>query len=214
LEQLLRRLDAASTAELQRRFDSTADSIDRQKIAVALVERLQEDDRYFDFLAKAAQAAVRSDMPFPYPYDEQGRSIGDRYSQDFLAWAAKRKIPPDTAARAAERELPLAVFMLALTSDPRAAEILEQGLWSKNPHIVYRAALGLARLRRESAVPAIIAAAEQAPRDAGQLIAQALVLFASEQAQAAAERIIGDRRIVEALRAHAEEELNRRIGDF
>ncbi|MFL6234951.1 MAG: HEAT repeat domain-containing protein [Thermoanaerobaculia bacterium] len=213
LDALLKRRDAAAEAELGRRFEAAPDGLDKQRIAVVLVVRERDDDPYFNYLAGRARKAVGSTMPFPFEFDDAGRSVPKQLSAEFLTWAARNQVEPEPAAARAVRELPLDVFMLALTGDPRGSEILLKGLDSPNYMVVYRAAWGLAKLRMASAVPRIAGAAERAPEEARQLIARTLVLFDTPEAQAAAERLIKDKRILQELRENARQMLEAGVGD-
>jgi hypothetical protein len=212
LDELLKRRDPAGLEELKRRFETAGTKVDKQKIAVVLVRRLEDDQPYFDFLAAQARQAVESDMPFPYEIDEQGKAT-PTYSAAFLSWAARRKVNPDAAAAQAIRDFPMDVYLLALAEDPRSIRILLKGVESPNFMVAYRAAFGLAKLRVNDAVPLIARVAEEAPAQGRELIARTLVLFDSPQAQAAAERLIPDKRVLAALRAQARQELAANIGD-
>jgi HEAT repeat protein len=214
LADLLKRRDPAAVAELERRFTTSADQSDRQKIAVVLLSRRQGDQPYFDFLAGLARQAVASDAPFPYLYDGSGKLVPGKLAPQFEEWAAAWKLDPETAVRRVFLEYPMDVFMLGLANDPRAAEILLKGLESRNYLLVARAAAGLARLQHGPAIRSIIAAAEHAPAEVSELIARALVLFDDAAAQAAAERLIKDKQLLAALREHAHQELTMNIGDL
>ncbi len=212
LSQLLKRPDAAALAELERRFDTSADKVDRQKIAVVLIGRVADDEAYFELLAGYAREAVASEMPFPYAPDEQGKLAAERYSEEFSSWTAKNGVPVERAVAQAFRDFPGDVYLLALAGDPRATDILLAGVDSKNPMVAYRAAWGLAKLRFTPAVPAIVAAADRAVGEMSVLVARTLVLFDAPEAQAAAERLIGDPQLLAALRANAERELELTFG--
>jgi hypothetical protein len=213
LPELLRRNDPVALAELERRFAQGADTLQKQQIAVVLVRRLQQDQPYYDFLAGRAREAVESDMPFPMAVGPQGHFLPQQFAPAFLRWANEKGIRPDQAAAYALTVAPLDVLMLALTDDARARELLLRGLESHNYMVVYRAAWGLARLRDRSAIGPIVAAAEDAPADGGELIARALVLFDAPEAQAAAGRLIADQKVLEALRSRASQELAMNIGE-
>ena len=213
LSDLLKRREAAVYAELKRRFATTADKTDKQKIAVVLLSRQEGDQPYFDFLAGYARQAVASDGPFPYGYDASGKLIPGKLSPQFLAWTAARKLDPASAVRLVFMEYPTDVYLLALTGDSRGTEIFLKGLDSPNFLVVYRSAFGLAKLRFKPAIPAIIKAAGRAPGDGSELIARALVLFDDAEAQAAAERLIKDQQLLAELRRNAPRELTLNIGD-
>jgi hypothetical protein len=213
LTELLGRRDPAALEELKLRFESEPEKTDRQRIAVVLVRREQEDQRYFDFLAGYAREAVESGMPYPLELDEQGKVVPGLYSAEFLTWAATKKTAPESAARVGIYGYPLDVFLLALTGDSRAAEIFFKGLDAKNPLIVYRAAWGLAKLRINSAVPLIVNAAKRASGEGQTHIARALALFDDPKAQAEAERLIEDKELLRAIRTNAAQELAVTIGE-
>lgn len=211
--ELLGRRDPEALAELERRFSTSASEIERQQIASVLVRRLERDEPYFDFLAGEARRAVESSMPFPFAIDLEGRAVRGRYSGEFLRWADRERISPDSAAAYGMNEAPLAVLALALTDDPRAAGLLHRAVASPNTMVAYQGAVGLARLRDETAVPRIIAAAAEAPAELGALLGRALLLFDAPEAQAAAARLIGDEKLVAALRAQARQQLEMNIGE-
>lgn len=211
--ELLNRRDPEALAELERRFSTGENDIERQQIASVLVRRLERDQPYFDFLAEKARRAVESTMPFPFAIDLEGKAVRGQYSGDFLRWAAGQRIPPDTAAAYGINEAPLAVLALALADDPRSADLLLAAVASPNYMVAYQGAVGLARLRADAAVPRIVEVAEAAPAELGGLLARALILFDAPEAQAAATRLIGDEKLVAALRAHARQQLEMNIGD-
>ena len=203
--ELLARRDPEALAELERRFAASGDEVERQQIASVLVRRLERDEPYFDYLADKARRAVASTMPFPFAVDVQGKAVRGQYSAEFLRWAAAQRIPPDTAAAYGVDEGPLAVLALALTGDPRSADLLLEAVASPNYMVAYQGAVGLARLRAE--------AAEAAPAELGGLLARALILFDAPEAQAAAARLLGDPKLVAALRANASRQLEMNIGE-
>ena len=211
--ELLARRDPEALAELERRFAASGDEVERQQIASVLVRRLERDAPYFDYLADKARRAVKSTMPFPFAVDVQGKAVRGQYSAEFLRWAAAQRIPPDTAAAYGIDEAPLAVLALALTDDPRSADLLLEAVASPNYMVAYQGAVGLARLRAEAAVPRIVEAAEAAPAELGGLLARALILFDAPEAQAAAKRLLGDEKLVAALRANARQQLEMNIGE-
>jgi hypothetical protein len=213
LANLLKRRDAAAVAELERRFAASATKQEKQEIAEALLSRREGDQPYFDFLAGFARQAVASDAPFPYGYDAAGKLIPGKFSAEFLAWAAARKVDPAGAVPKVFAEYPMDVYLLALTGDPRGADIFLKGLASPNFLVAYRSAFGLAKLRYKAAIPDIVAAAERAPGDGSELIARTLVLFDDPAAQAAAERLIKNKQLLQALRSNAQRELTLNIGD-
>ena len=214
LDDLLARDDGTAIAELRQRFNESADKIDKQRIACVLIRRHETDRAYWDFLAGHARRAVESDMPFPYAFDVEGKAQPRQYAPAFLRWANQARVLPDEAAGYAVNIAPLDVFLMALTDDSRGRDLLRKGLASPNFMVVYRAAWGLARLRDKSAVPLIVAAADAAPAQGGEMVARALLLFLdSPEAQAAADRLIKDERARVALRARARQELQMNIED-
>jgi hypothetical protein len=213
LANLLKRQDAGAVVELGRRFAASAVKLDKQKIAEVLLSRRQGDQPYFDFLAGFARQAVASDAPFPYGFDAAGKLIPGKFSAEFLAWAAARKVEPANAVPKVFAEYPMDVYLLALTGDPRGTELLLKGLASPNFLVAYRSAFGLAKLQAKGAIPAIIAAADRAPGEGSELIARTLVLFEDPAAQAAAERLIKNKQLLQALRSNAQRELTLNIGD-
>jgi hypothetical protein len=213
LDDLLQRRDTAAVEELERRFATLTDKLQKQRIAVVLVSHRAADEPYFDYLADFARRAVASQVPFPWRVDSAAKVVVQQYSAAFQSWAASQHADADVAAAKAVQENPTDVYLLALADDARSVPILLDGVEAANYLVAYRAAFGLARLHYNAAVPRIIAAADRAPGEAADLIARTLVLFDDRAAQAAADRLIVNKELLAALRADAPRELALNIGD-
>ncbi len=185
---------------LRAQFAVVTDVVTRQALASALVRLGDGDARFWDFLVARATPAVESDAPFPLAFDAEGNAIPRQLAPDFIAWAASKKMPPAAASHEQIYELPVAVTFLAMTGDPRGLPLLRRALASRNYFIQAVGAKGLARLQDTSSVPAIIDACRNAPAQVAGLIARALVFFDDKRAQAAAERFITTRELLDELR--------------
>jgi hypothetical protein len=187
VEEIARAGAVQAIPELKEQFARSPDSNTKAKIASALVRLGDGDPIYWDLLVKQARVAVESDAPFPGSFDSHGKAVRQQLSPGFIQWAQAHHLVPDAAAETMMYELPLDLMFLASTGDPRAIELLRQGMSSDNYLIQAIAAKGLAKIQDKASIPIIIAACQKAPADASPAIAEALIFFDDPQAQAAAD---------------------------
>jgi len=185
---------------LKQQFAVNADKVTKQALASALVRLGDTEVVYWDFLTDHAKAAVESDSPFPIAFDAEGKLLPRQLSPEFLGWAKAHNMSPESASSIQVYAFPVDLTFLAVTGDPRGLALLRRGLSSRNYFIQAVAAKGLAKMRDTSSVPVIIAACRNAPAQAAELIARALVFFDDDRAQSAAETFIKDRQMLGELR--------------
>ncbi len=172
----------------------------KEHIAYGLIKLGEKDQTYWDFLVMRAKAAVESDAPFTNSFDPQGKIVPRQLAPEFIEWAKAHNLPANDAAYAQAYDLPGSLLFLARTGDPRGRDLLRRGMASRNYFIQAAAAKGLAKLKDKESVPLIIEACRKAPEEVAVAIAWALVFFDDPQAQAAAERFITNKEMLEGLR--------------
>jgi HEAT repeat protein len=195
--------DPLVISALEGAFAQETSEITRQFLAAALVSLGDPDPQYYNYVASAAAAAVASDLPLPVRLGgpKAADSALPSFTAAFASWVERHGGETATAMRRATFDLPAAVEALGESGDPRSFSILIRGLNSPNILVVMAAALGLARLHDDRAVPAIIAACERLPAEEGKLVAKALLYFATPAAQRAAERLVADPARIKRWRA-------------
>ena len=213
-------------------FSLTSDLKVKRRIAGILVSIRVKDRVYFDYLVSEAKKALDNDMPWPTLYDEHGKvnqntlmpatiewfkkhgedAGEERYASyksanpEFLDWCIEHHQNPNEARFAAYYVIPDPWSDLAAAHDPRAYDLLVQGLHSHNLMIADAAARGLARLQDPRAIDELIATGRRAPGEARVGIVTALLYFSDPKAQAAAEEfsdVFADRRSLGFLREKA-----------
>lgn len=214
VEDLLKRGDTGAIPALKEAFEKSAKKSERQRIASTLLVSGERDELFLDYLMHFARLAIESDMPFPFGFDSEGKIIPRKYSSEFLSWCKQNNIEPDVAAREALNILPVDVVFLAMARDPRAFDLLEKGLESKNYYIVARSAQGLARLEDSRAIKPIIEATRRLPSELAPLTAQALLVFNDPEAQTVAEEFIKDPGVLDSLRTQLREKGPKAIFGF
>lgn len=194
--------DDATVRDLKQIFLATHDVTEKQNAASALLTLGEQDPAYFDYLSACARRAIEDDTPWPFL---AGQRTGGRlvFSQAFLDWCAKTKCKDVEAAHRALYIIPGPVLQLASAGDPRARSLLRCGLRSRNQMVFYLSALGLARLHDEPSVSDIVRAIEAFPAADQPPLALVLVFFDSHEAQAAADRLVADRKLLQAYRTGA-----------
>lgn len=205
LGDLITKGDKTALPPLRQAFEDSNSKLEKQTIASTLLSYGDKDIRFLEYLAGFAKTAIESDMPFPIAFDSQGSAIRGQYSSEFVAWAARNRIDPHKAAEEAMFGQPGDVLFLASAVDSRAFDLLLRGLEAKNYFVVANAARGLARLQDARAIRPIIEACKRAPPELARLIAEALVYFDDPEAQAAAERFILNKAVLNELRQRAKE---------
>lgn len=190
---------------LKEAFERSSDKMQKQDIASALLSYGERDERYLDYLIQHAKAAIESDIPFPFSFDNQGRGIKGSFSPEFTAWAEENKVDPKSAAGTALYQLALDVRFLSEAGDSRAFDTLMKGLESHNYIVVIAAARGLARLQDKRAIKPIIETCRRVPAEAADGIARYLVYFDEPAAQAAAEKFVRSKTALNSVRKRAKE---------
>jgi HEAT repeat protein len=223
-----------AVANTKKIFALTSDPNIKQRAASILLSIGVKDRVYFDYLTDVAKEALNNDMPWPTLYDEQGRRNDkadnpafvvwckkhgldpndDRYAAYraadpvFLEWCIRHELSPQNARYSAYYEIPVPWYYLAAARDPRAYELLIQGLKSHNLMIAGSAARGLARLQDPRAIDKLIAVGRCVPGEARAAIAEALLYFPDLKAQKAADEladIFTDKKTWELLRKDAQD---------
>jgi hypothetical protein len=167
---------------LRQAFDEHAAKNERQYIAIALVHLGDNDDKYFNFLAQYAQAAVESSAPPLLARDEKGNSIRGEMNPDFEAWAKQSGLPAKEAAAQQFYTYPEDVMFLGKARDPRGLPILKRGLQSRNEVIVLMAAEALVLADDVTAVPLIIQEGRVRGTGMASMLASTLALYKNPEA--------------------------------
>lgn len=137
----------------KRSFDTATDPEDKALIAYNLVDDGVKDPKYIDYLIQRATAEIQNDAPYPMARDAEGKEARGKADPAFEEWC--RNHQRDLGACATDYLYPRTITMLAMLGDPRAGDVLLQGLRSKNlPAFVFSAG-GLAVLGRKDALPLI-----------------------------------------------------------
>lgn len=158
---------------LEKEFKRATDVDTKLSIAAGLVKLKDRDDTYWNFLLEQATLAVDSNIP------------DSLSSAELQAWADAHNVPVTTAAQYARYDFPTKVLQLATSGDPRGIPLLRRALQARDYLIATFGAMGLAEIRDKESIPLIIAAANRAPFGAGASIAEPLIYFDDDQAQAA-----------------------------
>lgn len=191
--QRLRMLDdPAAIGPLKKAFDSVQGQHEKWVIASTLLSLGVRDGPYFDFLARAALEAIRSETPSPLDLDDSDWGVSGRFAPGFLVWCRERGLDPGRTAYSATYEVPQPVQLLAWARDPRAGDILLEALDSPNLVIVGNGIAGLAFLGRKDAIEPINRAVGRFSRAMRPLEAAALLLFDDPRAQELARQWIPD----------------------
>ncbi len=172
-------------------------------LAAALVDLGDPKPEYFDFVAARAEVAVTSDLPFPIQLGSHirpGASLPP-FKNAFLTWVRRHDVDLNTALGQAAFDMPGTVEALGEADDLRSRPIFLRGLKSPNVLVVFAAALGLARLQDNKAVPSIIVAAKRERYQERRMVAKTLLYFSTPKAQHAADRLIGDSGLTQHWRA-------------
>src|SRR5260370_3509761 len=85
----------------------------KQDLAKSLIVIGAESPQYFEYLAGFARAAVASDSPDPYYYDQDGRSVRGKMNPELESWALVHELDPRAAMAQAVGEMPHDVYILA-----------------------------------------------------------------------------------------------------
>lgn len=174
----------------------------REFLAATLVDLGDPKPKYFGYIAERATTAVTSDLPFPVQFSSRIRPGANLppLKAAFVHWVQQHDVDLDTTLWQATFDMPGAVEALGEAGDQRSRPIFLRGLKSPNILVVFAAALGLARLQDNKAVPSIIVAAKREPYEERRMIAKALLYFSTPKAQHAAERLVGDPVLIQCWR--------------
>jgi HEAT repeat protein len=197
--------DKRALPVMKEAFEKVQDKMVKQWIASDIVRLGEEDRLFFDYLLKSAKGAATSDMPYPLPFDKEGKPVRGQYSKEFIEWCEKHKTTPEETAHKALFLHPTDITVLAVTGDRRGASVFLQGLESSNYLVAARSAQGLARIQEKSSIRSIIRVAKHAPPEAQEVIARALIFFDDSEAQAAADELIKRDELRTLLRQQAKE---------
>jgi PBS lyase HEAT-like repeat len=203
-------------------FVLTCDTAYKRRIAGVLISLGVKDEVYFDYLVSGAKESLKNDMPWPEAYDENGDIIDHvtptylewckkfglnpddpRFaplrgvSSAFLEWCMKHQVHPSEAMHDAYYEIADPWYDLAAASDPRAYDLLIEGIHSQNLMIVGVAAKGLARLQDPRAIDDLIATGRRVGGLGRYSIGLSLLYFSDSRAQTAAEEFIKDKKKLE-----------------
>jgi hypothetical protein len=173
--------DPALLPALRKAFEESEGKMEKQSIARTLIKLGDKDAKYFEFLAGFAKRAVESGAPDFWTYGPDGLIVRGVVNKEFERRCKDHGLDVQHELAAEFRTYPQDLNMLATAHDPRARDILRQGLASRNPLIITSAARGLALLQDRASVPEIIAAASRFPvKQVGFLIAGALSEYEGE----------------------------------
>jgi PBS lyase HEAT-like repeat-containing protein len=230
-EDLLRG-EPKAVANAKEIFRLSSDAMVKRRTAGVLITVGVTDRIYFEYLVSEAKKALDNPMPWPTAYDDHGR-INQNVTPAFIAWCKKQGIddandPKLAAYRASDPvflewtmkrhlnlnntryaayyEIPIPWYDLAAARDPRAYDLLVQGLHSHNLMIASVAAKGLAKLQDPRAIDVLITVGRRVPGEARAGIMEALLYFDDPKAQAAAEEladVLDNKHLFELIRANA-----------
>ncbi len=176
--------DPRSRPVLAKQFGLTHDSLLKAKIAEALVELGTKDGTFYNYLVQLATSALDSNVPDGFNRDSRGNEFPGP-PPALIAWAEEHHKTIDVAGQEAIYIYPGYVGLLASAGDARANPLLRRALRSPNYIVEAYAAKGLVNCHDPEAVPLILDALRNAPKDAKPVFAQALVYLDDAQAQAA-----------------------------
>jgi len=189
INQLLQYGDkAALVKRLKEAFDDKSlDEDAKGRVAAALV-KAGEEDGYWDYLTKPIDEALQNGMP--YPFDLVSTKNAGQVTSSFKDWASAHNLTVDDAVFQASTEIPRRILFAGLSGDKRAIPLLHRALQSDSYGMQTSAAMAVANLHDESAIPLIIRAASQTSGADSVIFAVALLTFPdSRLADAAAERL-------------------------
>ncbi len=196
-------ISTQATPALRQAFDNASDSLTKENVASVLMNIGQKDEIYWSTLSKRAQEIVDSLAPDPLVYNADGKSVRGVISPEFLQWAKDNNIPRDQAVSEHLGLFSVELSFMAMTGDLRGLSILRKGLSSPNYGVRATAAQGLALLQDKDSIPQLIENARQAPSEIQSYLAQPLIFFDDPKAQAAADELITDKKILEDIKQRA-----------
>src|SRR2546421_11879235 len=108
-EELLRG-EPGAVANMKKIFQLTGDPNRKLRAASLLTFIKTKEPFYFDYLVQEAERAIRSDMPWPTLYDNDGNKITKRINEtdpEFLRWCEKHHTDPADQFFAAYYRIPV-----------------------------------------------------------------------------------------------------------
>lgn len=195
--------DKKARAVLKRAFEKTPDQGTKKEIGKVLLQLGEKDDKYWEPLEAAAKARIESDMPWILTYDAQGKTIRGKFSDDYLAWCKKKGVAPESLTEDSLYGAQQDIRAIAETGDKRAIPWLVKALDSKNPMVVIKAVQGLAKFQHKAALEKILAVCETAPSEVSSAIGQFLVFFKDPKADAAAEKYVTSKQMLDHRKKQA-----------
>jgi PBS lyase HEAT-like repeat len=175
---------------LEDQFTRAQDPMDKEHLASVLVRLGAKDETYWNSLVDNANRALDLDPPDPFSYGPDGKPQMKDPPSSVMTWAKDHNLSLSDAGEQIMFRLPAAIIYLGASGDPRGGPLLRRALLSTDPMIQAQAALGLAQIKDEGAVPLIIEACKRASPDSAGTIARALVFFDDRDAQDAVNRYL------------------------
>jgi hypothetical protein len=172
---------------LEELFAENRDAEIRERIASTLFGLGVHDDLYWNFLVEQAMPTIESDAPFETGC-EGSECVGGQPAR-FVAWVNAHNIAPDSAAAAISGNWQH-VALLAASMDARAIPLLRRALHSPNESVASEAARGLAQFHDSDAIAEIVAVCRQARPFQARVLAGALQLFGTPEADRAAQEFL------------------------
>jgi hypothetical protein len=199
----LEKRDATARPGLRVQFAQAATIGEKLFPAADLVWLQDPDPRYWRFLDRAARQALAERMQ-DLDAAETGKSLRELFAERIEHWWPNQKLEMGPCMdRIAVQGM---TFMaLARAVDPRAKELLRQGLRSNNSAIILESIKGLARLGDESSVSQIIEVCRELPEPHRSLAASYLLFFAAPDAERAATELATDGSVLDEMRHRREE---------
>jgi hypothetical protein len=197
---------------LRKAFDESSERQTKQAIAVTIVKLDRESVDHFEYLARFAREAVRSQAPAVLALDSKGRMVRGKMSPEFETWCKDQGLDVNEEAGKQVSGYPSDLFELFSTGDPRAIEILRQGLDSRNPTIVQISARGLAQQQDIASIQRIVAVTRRfLIEDDGYSLASTLAAYDGEVAEKQIVEALGDRNLREMYAKAIERKRQRKL---
>lgn len=169
---------------LEKQFFAAQDPMDKADLAQTLVKLKSPNDIYWKYLETLVTSVLDKPSPYPIRMDADDKEVR-QISPAFDAWVDANRLNPPEALQNATVIYPAYMLLLGQTADLRAIPLLRRALSSSNYLIAASASEALVDLKDEDSATAIADAAEKAPKDAAQLIAEPLASLESPTAQSA-----------------------------
>jgi hypothetical protein len=204
--------DPALLPALRKAFDETSEKLTKQAISGTIVKLDREDVDHFEYLAEFAREAVRSQAPDVLGLDSKGHMVGGNISAAFETWCRDQGLDFKEEAGRQLYVYPSDLFELFGSGDPRAMEILRQGLLSRNHTIVQIAAHGVGQQQDVASIKLIVAAYRRfSIEDMAWSLAGALAEYDGEAIEKQIVGAIDDRYLREAYLKALEEKRKRKL---